>query len=74
MPTVTNFLVSGLPSYVAENRDLIIKSFGLVGTGTRGRIGLQTGVKSSAHLNYLARPYRLADGYQVQCPSELSGP
>ena len=53
MPTVTNFLVTGLPSYVAENRELIIKSFGLVGTGTRGRIGLQTGIKSSAHLNYL---------------------
>ncbi len=53
MPTVTNFLVSGLPAYVADNREMIIKSFGLVGPGTRSRIGLQTGVKSSAHLNYL---------------------
>lgn len=50
---VTNFLVSNLPAYVAENREMIIKSFGLVGTGTRSRIGIQTGVKSSAHLNYL---------------------
>ena len=32
---------------------MIIKSFGLVGAGTRARIGIQTGVKSSAHLNYL---------------------
>ena len=50
---VTNFLVSNLPAYVAENREMIIKSFGLVGAGTRARIGIQTGVKSSAHLNYL---------------------
>ena len=62
MPAVTNFLVTGLPSYVAENRELIIKSFGLVGTGTRGRIGLQTGIKSSAHLNYLALGTVFQDG------------
>lgn len=62
MPTVTNFLVSGLPSYVAENRDLIIKSFGLAGIGTRARIGLQTGIKSSAHLNYLDLNPAFQDG------------
>ena len=53
MPTVTNFLVSGLPAYVQTNRDMIIKSFGLVGTGTRARIGIQTGIKKDAYLNYL---------------------
>ena len=60
--SVTNFLVTGLPSYVATNRDLIIKSFGLVGTGTRGRIGLQTGVKKVAALNYLALNAAFQDG------------
>ena len=62
MPAVTNFLVSSLPNYVATNRDLIIKSFGLVGTGTRGRIGLQTGVKKVAALNYLALNAAFQDG------------
>lgn len=62
MPAVTNFLVSSLPDYVATNRDLIIKSFGLVGTGTRGRIGLQTGVKKVAALNYLALAAAFQDG------------
>ena len=50
---VTNFLVSSLPDYVQNNRDLIIKSFAIVGTATRRRIGLQTGIKKSAYLNYL---------------------
>lgn len=62
MPTVTNFLVTGLPAYVATNRDMIIKSFGLVGTGTRARIGLQTGVKHTAALNYLALNANFQDG------------
>lgn len=62
MPTVTNFLVTGLPDYVATNRDMIIKSFGLVGTGTRGRIGIQTGVKKVAALNYLDLAAVFQDG------------
>ena len=62
MPTVTNFLVTGLPAYVATNRDMIIKSFGLVGTGTRARIGLQTGVKHTAALNYLDLNAAFQDG------------
>ena len=45
MPTVTNFLVSSLPDYVQTNREILVKSFGLVGTATRSRIGLQTGYK-----------------------------
>ena len=62
MPTVTNFLVSSLPAYVQENRDLIVKNFALVGTATRRRIGLQTGVKKSAYLNYLDLAITLQDG------------
>ena len=62
MPAVTNFLVSSLPDYVATNRDLIIKSFGLASAGTRGKIGLQTGVKKVAALNYLALSAVFQDG------------
>ena len=62
MSEVTNYLVSGLPSYVQENRDLIIKNFALVGTATRKRIGLQTGVKRSAYINYLDLGITLQDG------------
>ena len=50
---VTNFLVSGLSSYVEENRDLIIKDFALSNRGTRGRVGIQTGVKGTMNLHSL---------------------
>lgn len=59
---VTNFLVTSLPAYVQENRDLIIKNFALVGTATRQRIGLQTGIKKSANLNYFELAATLQDG------------
>ena len=59
---VTNFLVTGLPDYVQTNRDLIIASFGLPNAGTRGRIGLQTGIKKDAYLNYLGLEVTLQDG------------
>lgn len=54
MPTVTNFLVSGLTAYVENNRDLIIGSFGLANRDTRSRVGIQTGVKGSMFLHYLS--------------------
>ena len=50
---VTNFLVSSLPDYVKNNEDLLIASFGLPNNGTRRFIGVQTGIKKSAYLNYL---------------------
>lgn len=59
---VTNFLVESLPAYVQENRDLLIKNFALVGTATRTRIGLQTGIKSKARLYDLAAEIVLQDG------------
>lgn len=61
MPS-SNFVVSSLPSYVQDNKDLIIKNFALVGTATRKRIGLQTGIKTSAYLNYLELAPVLQDG------------
>lgn len=61
MPS-SNFVVSSLPTYVQDNRDLILKNFALVGIATRRRIGIQTGVKTSAYLNYLALAPVLQDG------------
>lgn len=59
---VTNFLVSSLPNYVQENKEIIVANFALAGVATRGRIGIQTGVKSSAHLTYLDLAPTLQDG------------
>ena len=59
---VTNFLVSSLPDYVQTNRELIVKDFALVGTETRRRIGLQTGIKKDAYLNYFELDTTFQDG------------
>lgn len=49
-----NYIVSSLPAYVKENRDVLLKNFGLVGTATRRRgITIQTGIKGSAYINYM---------------------
>ena len=61
MPS-SNFVVSSLPSYVENNKDLIIKNFALVGTASRKRFGLQTGIKTSAYLNFLELAPVLQDG------------
>lgn len=61
MPS-SNFVVSSLPDYVQNNKDLIIKNFALVGTASRQRFGLQTGIKTSAYLNYLELAPVLQDG------------
>lgn len=53
MSATSSFVVSGLGSYVQENRDLLLKNFALVGTETRRRISVQTGVKKDAHINLL---------------------
>lgn len=59
---VNNFIVSSLPAYVKENRDILLKNFGLVGGTIRNRIGIQTGIKSSENLNYLEVAPTLQDG------------
>ena len=61
MPTA-NFIVTSLPAYVEENRDLLLKNFGLVGGSIRNRIGIQTGIKSKMNLNYLELAPVLQDG------------
>ena len=57
-----NFDVSGLAAYVQDNRDLLIKNFALVGTATRRRISIQTGVKGSMRLHYLGITPVIQDG------------
>lgn len=58
----SNFVVTSLPAYVQDNKDLIIKNFALVGTASRQRFGIQTGIKTSAYLNYLELNPTLQDG------------
>lgn len=58
---MANFVVSTLPAYVQDNKDLLLKNFALVG-GTRSRISVQTGVKHSAHLNFMEIAPTLQDG------------
>lgn len=57
-----NFVVTSLPTYVQENKDMLLKNFALVGGGTRSRISVQTGIKSSAYLNYTEVDPTLQDG------------
>lgn len=66
-----NPLVNTLPAYVENNRDVLLKNFGLVGTDTRRRISLQTGIKKSAYLNYLEVSPNLQDA--SGCGLEPSG-
>ena len=63
---INNFIVSSLPAYVEENRDILLKNFGLVGSGTRSRIGLQTGVKYKENLNFLEIDPELQDGLNCE--------
>lgn len=57
-----NFVVTSLPAYVQENKDMLLKNFALIGGGTRSRISVQTGIKSSAHINFLEVNPTLQDG------------
>ena len=57
-----NFDVTGLAAYIQDNRDLLIKNFALVGTATRRRISIQTGVKGKANLHFLELSAVLQDG------------
>ena len=56
-----NFIVSSLPSYVKENQDFLIKEV-VFGTPTIARITPQTGIKTSAYVNYLSAAPVLQDG------------
>ena len=71
MATTANFIVTSLPAYVEENRDLLLKNFGLVGGSIRNRIGIQTGIKLKEHLNYLEVTPTLQDG--LNCELEPQG-
>lgn len=56
-----NFIVTSLPDYVQENRDILIRDIVLSG-GTIKRMTLQTGVKKSAYINYLDVDPEIQDG------------
>jgi hypothetical protein len=70
MPS-SNFVVSGLTAYIEQNKDLLLKNFGLVGTATRKRIGIQTGVKYKEHLHYLELAPTLQSG--AECGFSAAG-
>ncbi len=67
----SNPVVSSLPAYIQENHDMILRNFALVGTATRSRIGIQTGVKGKAYLNYINIEPTLQDG--SDCGFNASG-
>lgn len=58
----SNFIVTSLPEYVKTHEAQILKNFALVGTGTRKRIGLQTGIKTKEQLNYFEVVPEFQDG------------
>lgn len=57
-----NFIVTSLPEYVQNNKELLVNKFGLLGNSTRQRISIQTGVKGKTALNYLDLDLVLQDG------------
>ena len=67
-----NFIVTSLPAYVQENKDMLLKNFALVGTETRRRgITIQTGIKLNAYINYMESSPTLQDG--TDCGFSASG-
>lgn len=66
-----NFVVSGLTAYIEQNKDLLLKNFALVGTATRKRIGVQTGIKYKEHLHYLDLAPTLQSG--AECGFNAAG-
>lgn len=65
-----NFIVTSLPEYVQNYREVLVNKFGLLGNGTRQRISIQTGVKGKAALNYLAMDVVLQDGSECSFTPE----
>lgn len=65
------YSVSTLPAYVQENHDLLVKSFALIGNGTRSRISIQTGVKKDAYINLLSLAPTIQSG--ADCGFDAAG-
>lgn len=65
-----NFIVTSLPEYVENNKELLVNKFGLLGGGTRQRISVQTGVKGKAALNILNIDPVLQDGAECSFTPE----
>lgn len=60
MPT-ENFIVTTLPDYVEQNRDVIIRDV-VLRSRTIARIAKQTGIKTSAAIHYLDTEVEFQDG------------
>lgn len=71
---MSNFNVTALPAYVENNKELLLKNFGLVGGNTRKRIGIQTGIKKDAYLNFLELNPTLQDGKGCGFEAQGSAP
>ena len=67
-----NFIVTSLPDYVKNNKELLVNKFGLLGNGTRKRISIQTGVKGKEALNDLDMTVVLQDGTECNFTPEGS--
>ena len=50
---MANFIVTSLPAYVQDNRDITIKKFALAVGATRRRISVQIGIKKDEYINFL---------------------
>ena len=59
--TIDNFDVSGLPDYVAENREILIQQIALQ-SPTIDRIAIMSDVKGSVNLNYLSTQTAIQNG------------
>lgn len=59
--TDPNFIVSSLPDYVEQNRDLLIKDAAF-GASTIDYLNIQTGIKTSAKINFLSADPVFQDG------------
>lgn len=58
----TNYSVSALVSHIAENKELLIKDFALVGNGTRARMSIQPDIKYKGTVNILDLAPTIQDG------------
>lgn len=72
MPEDLNFLVSSLPEYVEQNRDVILRTVVLEGNTIR-RMVPQTGIKTKAAINYLDVDVEFQDGSECGFTAQDGG-
>lgn len=60
-PVTVNYIVDALPDYVKQNTDVLVQNIQF-GTPTIKRVTLQTGIKTTAAINFLSVDVPLQDG------------